>query len=175
MRGRVLVPTLVLAASAAACSEPVAPDGSPEQARAILSPSAVVASATGSAHTLSGGQLRAVTFNALKKGDGSVEGQFQINLLAADVRWKATVECLTIVGNRALFGGTITQASDPRVIPGTKSYFWVEDHGEGNDAVDIVSLAGVNETQQGLDDFCGLIQNLLPPRDVVHGNVQVRG
>lgn len=175
MQSMTIAAVSALAASVVACSEPLAPEDGLAVAAAVEAASAVVASATGSAHTLAGGQLRAVTFNARKKADGSVAGEFQINILALDVRWKADVECLTIVGNRALFGGTITHASDPRVIPGTKSYFWVEDHGEGGGAVDIVSLAGFNETQQGLDDFCGLIQNLLPPRDVLHGNVQVRG
>jgi hypothetical protein len=135
-----------------------------------------LAKAVGSAHTLSGGALRTAAFNAIEHADGSVSGNAQINVHALDVAWHTRIECLTVVGNRAFLGGTITGSSDEaRVRVGTKSYFWVEDNGEGDDAApDRVSVAGVNETPGGLADFCGLVQNLLPGRDVLHGNVQVR-
>jgi fermentation-respiration switch protein FrsA (DUF1100 family) len=132
--------------------------------------------ALGSAHTLSGGEMRTATFDAITHADGSVSGNAEINVHALGVAWHTSIECLTVVGNRAFLGGTVTESSDAtRVRVGTKSYFWVEDNGEGNDAPpDRVSVAGVNETPTGLADFCGLVQNLLPGRDVLHGNVQVR-
>ena len=134
------------------------------------------AAAMGSAHTLSGGEMRIATFDAITHADGSVSGNAEINVLALNVAWHTRIECLTVVGNRAFLGGTVTTSSDTtRVRVGTKSYFWVEDNGEGDGAPpDRVSVAGINETPEGLADFCGLVLNLLPGRDVLHGNVQVR-
>jgi hypothetical protein len=130
---------------------------------------------TGSAHRLSGGEQRTVTFSAVTMADGSVQGEAQINVGAIDAWWHTRIECLTVVGNRAFLGGTITAASDARIRLGTKSYFWVEDHGEGAGAApDRVSLAGANESPEGLADFCNLVQNLLPGSDVLRGNVQIR-
>lgn len=169
-------PLIVLAiAAVAACSKlPTAPSASPV-AGGELSAQGVTTSVVGSAHRLSGGQQRAVAFNAMVLPDGTVSGEAQINVRALDAWWHTQIECVTIVGNRAFLGGSITAASDARVTVGTKSYFWVEDHGEGANAPpDVVSLAGVNETQQGLDDFCNLVQNLLPGTDVLRGNVQIR-
>lgn len=165
--------------AAAACDQPPTAPTSDELRAAA--PAAVLngapdrRSATGSAHFLTGGEHRTVAFTAIRDADGSVHGQFQMNIHALDVFWHTEVECLTIVGNRAFIGGTVTSSSDARVRVGTKSYFWVEDHGQGADAPpDRVSLVSPNEDQQGLDDFCNLVQNLLPGRDVLRGNVQIR-
>ncbi|HET9372348.1 MAG TPA: hypothetical protein VFO19_18930 [Vicinamibacterales bacterium] len=152
-------------------------DAAPRAAGARLSaaPNAGAA-AIGSAHTLSGGEPRTAAFAAVGLPDGSVSGEAQINVHALNVAWHTRIECLTVVGNRAFMGGTITESTNEAVVrTGTKSYFWVEDNGEeGGAAPDRISVAGVNETPEGLADFCGLVQNLLPGRDVVHGNVQVR-
>ena len=151
-------------------------DASDLQAPPALQESAgVVASATGSVHTQTAGELRVTVFTANRLADGSVSGEFTVNILALGVRWRTAVECVTVVGNRAFLGGTIEDSSDPRIRVGTKSYFWVEDSGPGSGQPARVSLAGVNETQEGLDDFCGLIQNLLPGRDVLQGDVPVGG
>jgi len=135
----------------------------------------VVTSATGSAHTQTAGELRVTVFTANKLADGTVSGEFTIDILALDARWRTSVECLTVVGNRAFIGGTIVDTNHPIIQVGTKSYFWVDDAGPGSDQPDRVSLAGVNETQEGMDDFCGLVQNLLPGQDVLQGNVRVSG
>ncbi len=168
---------LASAAVASACEAPLdVEERFAPSPHATVAPTAVVAAANGSAHTLTGGQLRVVTFTARRKADGTADGHFNFNILALGIHFQASVECLTVVGRRAYFGGTITASDDARIRVGTKSYFWVEDNGEGEGAApDIVSLAGVNETQQGLDDFCNLVLNLLPPRTVLWGNVQVRG
>lgn len=156
------------------CEAPTQPEASfelePTVARAASSTPAV----TGSAHFLTGGQPRTVVINAVEHVDGSVSGTMQISIKAFDAWWHTDVECVTVAGDRAFLGGTITEASDARIQVGTKSYLWVEDHGEGSAASpDRVSIAGLNETQQGLDDFCGLVQNLLPGTDVLRGNVQI--
>lgn len=165
---------LATAFAVAGCEAPTQPASEPAFEQTLAAQGGVSASVTGSAHFLTGGEHRTVALSAVKHGDGSVSGSIQINIHAFDAWWHTDVECLTVVGNRAFLGGTITAASDSRIQVGTKSYMWVEDHGEGESAPpDRVSLAGLNETQQGLDDFCGLVQNLLPGRDVVRGNVQV--
>jgi hypothetical protein len=129
----------------------------------------------GSAHRLAGDQQRTATFSAITMPDGTIQGEAQLNVRASDVWWHTRLECLTVDGNRAYLGGTITAASDARVRIGSKSYFWVEDNGEGPGAPpDRVSISNPNETQQGLDDFCNLVQNLLPGSDVLRGNVQIR-
>jgi len=167
---RIHLRTIMAAALAVAgCSD--APDISSPLAAHLGA--GVVASATGSAHTQTGGELRVTVFSANQLADGSVSGEFTINILAIDARWRTRVECLTVVGNRAFIGGTIVDTSHPVIRVGTKSYFWVDDSGPGSDQPDRVSLAGVNETQEGMDDFCGLIQNLLPGRDVLQGDVRV--
>ena len=169
---------LAAAISAAACSQnlPTAPGNPPAPAASTSVTGGAGPVVTGSAHTLSaGGELRAVAFNAVALPDGSASGEAQINVQSIDAWWHTRIECLAVVGNRAFLGGTIAEASDARIRVGTKSYFWVEDHGEGAGApADRVSLAGVNETPEGLEDFCGLVQNLLPGLDVLRGNVQIR-
>lgn len=174
---RVLV-VLAAAAMAAACSEsfPTAPAPPPAgDGAAGTSVQGAGPKVVGSAHTISGGEHRVTTFSAVTLPDGSVSGEAQINAMSVDAWWHTRIECLAIVGNRAFLGGTITAASDARIQLGSKSYFWVEDHGEGGGAPpDRVSIAGVNETPQGLADFCGLVQNLLPGLDVLRGNVQIR-
>jgi hypothetical protein len=172
---------LIVAAAAfsvAACSQnlPTAPGNPPAPAASSSVTGGAGPVVTGSAHTVSaGGDPRVVAFNAVGLPDGSASGEAQINVRSIDAWWHTRIECLAVVGNRAFLGGTITAVSDARIRVGTKSYFWVEDHGEGAGAPpDRVSLAGVNETPEGLADFCGLIQNLLPGLDVLRGNVQIR-
>lgn len=164
-----LLPTL----AAMACETPAGP--MPEGPAATLS-AGVVASATGSGITLAGGEIRVASFSVIKRADGRVSGQFQIDVKVLGVSWHTNVECLTVVGNMAFLGGTVTRSSGPPVTVGSKSYFWVRDNGTGqNDTADEISVANLNETQQGLDDFCNLVQNQLPARTVVQGNVHVRG
>jgi hypothetical protein len=60
------------------------------------------------------------------------------------------------------------------VIPGTVSYFWMVDNGEGAGApADIVSVARINDVDESLVEFCTEGPTILPPREIVHGNVQV--
>lgn len=176
MRAPLVVSCLLVAFAATACDTPTetAAFAGPQDAiapRFADGGSRVVAAATGSAHFETAGAIRNVTFSATRRADGSVEGEAEIVIHGLDAFWHIRVECVTVVDNRAFLGGTITSASDDRLRIGAKSYFWVEDHGRAGDRV---SIAGFNETPEGLADFCELRQNLLRGTDVLQGDVTVR-
>lgn len=139
-----------------------------------VSGSGVVQSATGSGHYTAGDQIRTFAFSAIRRADGSVTGEYQINVHASDLFFHVTVTCMSVVGNTAWVAGVIDKASGPPVIEGTVSYFYAEDGGEGSDAVDIVSVARINDRPEAAQEFCTQRPKLLPPRVVEHGNVQVR-
>jgi hypothetical protein len=134
----------------------------------------VVQSATGSGHYTTGGEIRTLAFSAVKRADGSVSGEYQINVHASDLFFHVTVTCMDVVGNTAWIAGIIDKASGPPVVEGTVSYFYAIDGGEGPDAVDIVSVARINDRPESAQEFCTQHPMVLPPRTVEKGNVQVR-
>jgi hypothetical protein len=134
----------------------------------------VVESATGSGHYISGDQIRTFAFSAVRRADGSVSGEYQINVHASDLFFHVTVTCMDVVGNTAWVAGIIDKASGPPVVEGTVSYFYAIDGGEGADAVDVVSVARINDRPEAAQEFCTEHPTVLPPRTIVHGNVQVR-
>ena len=154
-----------------AATDPVQPEAE-RAASETADASAVVASATGSGHVESAGEPRTFTFSAVRQGDGSVQGESQLVIHAFDAYWHTRIECLTVVGNRAFMGGTITTASGAPIVEGTKSFFWVEDNGD--DGTDRISIAAFNADQDALDEFCALDNNPLPGADILEGNVTVR-
>jgi hypothetical protein len=133
----------------------------------------VVQSATGSGHYTTGGEIRTFAFSAVRNADGSVKGEYQINVHASDLFFHVTVTCMDVVGNTAFVAGIIDKASGPPIIEGTVSYFYTTDGGEGPDAVDIVSVARINDRPEAAEEFCTTHPRLLPPRIVEKGNVQV--
>jgi hypothetical protein len=134
----------------------------------------IVESATGSGHYTAGDQIRTFAFSAVKGTDGSVNGEYHINVHASDLFFHVTVTCMDVVGNSAWVAGIIDKASGPPVIEGTVSYFYTTDGGEGSDAVDIVSVARINDRPESAQEFCTQHPTVLPPRVVEKGNVQVR-
>ena len=168
-----LVTLLALAAVPACADGPLVADGAPPPRLDAVGGGPT--SATGSGHYFSGGEIRTLAFSAVRHDDGAVSGEYQLNVHALDAVIHVRVECLLVVGNRARLGGTVVRSTAPAVREGLKSYFWVVDNGEGADALpDIVSTAGFNEDQEGLDEFCHDGPTILPPHNVIHGNVQVR-
>jgi hypothetical protein len=139
-----------------------------------LDDAGVVQSANGSGHFTSGGEIRTFAFNAKKRADGSVTGQYQINAHASGIFFHVSVTCMDVVDNTAFIAGIITQASGAPVVEGTVSYFYARDAGEGPDAADIVSVARINDVAGADQEFCATHPLLLPPRAVEQGNVQVR-
>jgi hypothetical protein len=128
-------------------------------------------SATGSGHSLSAGELRSFSFGASQLGDGTVNGQAQINARSLDAFAHIAIDCLQVVGNVAHMSGTVVHTSDPTVfLPNEYVHFAVQDNGEGgNDPPDRVSGIPVDEPFR-----CDA--SAPPPltRVVTRGNVQVR-
>lgn len=151
-------------------------DARPSVAEGPPAGAAVVMSATGSGHYTAGDQIRTFAFGAVRRADGSVSGEYHINVHASDLFFHVTVTCMAVDGNTAWVAGIIDKASGPPVIEGTVSYFYATDGGEGGgpDAVDIVSVARINDRPESAEEFCTLRPRVLPPRVVEKGNVQVR-
>ena len=135
----------------------------------------VIASATGSGHYTSGGELRTFAFSATKQADGSVSGEYQIiSRAGGGVIFHVDVTCMSVVGNQAWVAGIITRADDPVIRVGSVSYFRAIDNGEGGGPPDQVTPARINDPAGEDIRFCTERPTGLPLRTVEHGNVQVR-
>src|SRR5687767_14324574 len=85
------------------------------QAGPAMADEGVVASATGSGHFTSGGELRTFAVAAVKRADGSVSGEYQVRSRAgAGAVFHVGVTCMSVVGNQAWVAGIIEQSDDPR-------------------------------------------------------------
>ncbi|HSJ32869.1 MAG TPA: hypothetical protein VK933_15620 [Longimicrobiales bacterium] len=175
--------TLALGLGLASCdtptmADPVAADPRPGAIAATHLPdAAVVAKASGTAFRfplLPDGTRTTVrvTFNAIRRADGSADGFFSYH--QGGVELEVAVTCMTVVeGNRAWIAGVITESTIGFL--GHVSYFYTFDN--GNAGEDIISLLRV-ETQPGLGEaqrFCDELPTVLAPRAVERGNVSVRG
>ena len=175
---RHLVGLLVACAGVAAC------DVAPSPTRALAPGAAsrsqgIVASAVGSAHYMSGGELRTMGFSAVANEDGTASGEYQVNIHATDRYFHVTVTCMAVRNDTAWVAGTIDHTNHPAVIPGRVSYFWTTDKGEGQSTTpDEMSTARINDALGQDQVFCGLKPSEqfsgLPGNPLVHGNVQVR-
>jgi hypothetical protein len=136
----------------------------------------VVASASGAAHREAGGLPVLLNFSARLHADGSASGSYYYHAVTDHTWIHVNVTCMTIVdGNRAFIAGVIRDSSIP-VLIGTISYFYTRDNGEGADAdPDEVSLVRANDVAGADEEFCTELPTVLPNREVLHGNVQVRG
>ena len=175
---RHLVRFLALCAALTACdpassvTTPLAPD-TPSLSRAV------VASATGSAHYFSGGELRTMAFSAVAKEDGTASGEYQVNIHAIDRYFHVSVTCMVVRNDTAWVAGIIDRTNHPVIVPGSVSYFWTVDNGEQSGTPDKMSTARINDAAGEDRRFCGLTPDEqfsgLPGNVLVHGNVQVRG
>ena len=131
----------------------------------------VVALATGSGHQLAGpdNELRTFAFTAVKRADGYVTGEFQMDNRSRDVRAHGTVTCLSVDGNLAWVGVVIdwVRADGATSIePGQARGWLVVDNDEG-------SAAGPDEIS-GLRQFDNCEDRPgLSTSPVVAGNIQV--
>ena len=171
-----LVGVALLAGTLAACDDPAGPAPAPN---ASAGPAVdgvdhpVVVS--GSGHIEAGDGLRNFTFHAVRHPDGSASGSYRIARTDLGTSFTVDVTCLTVVGNQAWLAGRIASADGGGVLPGTISYFYAIDNGEGSDApADIVSLARINDREGEDLLFCAELPTGLPPRNVQLGNVQIR-
>ena len=144
-----------------------------------LSVSAGPATATGSGHFTSGGELRSFALSAVGRDDGSASGEYQIVIHAIDRFLHVGVTCMVVRNDTAWVAGIITKTNHPAIIEGTVSYFWAVDGGEGEGAVDKVSIARINDRLGEDRRFCSLTPDEafsgLPGRVVEKGNVQISG
>ena len=80
------------------------------------------------------------------------------------------MNCLNVVGNYAIVSGSVTQSSDPELVPvGSEAIFAVVDAGEGR-ARDFASIANFYAVGTGADCTVPSEFDLVP----VNGNFRVR-
>jgi hypothetical protein len=178
-RSILAVATFVLAAGCESSSEPIAPSSALESAANIVPASAVAATATGSGHYMSGGELRTFAFSAVGREDGSASGQYEIVIHAIDRFLHVDVTCMVVRNDTAWVAGIIDRTNHPAIIEGSVSYFWAVDNGEGAGVVEKVSTARINDRVGEDQRFCSLTPDEafsgLPGNVILHGNVQVQG
>lgn len=127
---------LPLVLLAVGCSDaPTAPDDvSPQFARSANAP---VHKASGGGHldiSLFGDlPNEQYGFTASVDANGNAKGQVHADFSLPDVTFHGSVECLSVQGNEAWIGISVTQATGI-YAPGTRLVFKVRDNGQGVDA-----------------------------------------
>lgn len=125
---------------------------------------------TGNGQLSVGGELRTFAFTAVRHGDGTVSGEYQLINRAASTKIHADITCLSIVGNRAWIGVVATPSSD---VPG-ETAFRVEDNGEGSNApADGLSLAFVGGGPGFAAFYCAARPAAPDLNPIEGGNIQV--
>jgi hypothetical protein len=90
----------------------------------------IIASATGSGHTIVVGQRRTFSFEARLGADGVAIGVAQVDNRAVNEMFQLSVDCLKVVGTVAIVSGVISRHTDVHAI-GLTGIFAVQDSGEG--------------------------------------------
>lgn len=136
----------------------------------------VTARAVGAAHREAEGKPVILNFSAMKRANGTVSGSYYYQSVFNHVSIHVDVTCMTVAeGNKAWIAGIITDSSIDALV-GTVSYFYTFDNGEGAGAQpDIVSLVRANDVAGEDEVFCRDLPTGLPAREVVNGNVNVKG
>lgn len=175
---------VAFAAGVAACDSPSAPGAAegpgldPDGSSAGSSESPIVARATGSAQRNALGAPVILNFSAIKRADGTVDGEYYFRAIGTDPdQWlRVKVTCMTVVdGNRAWIGGITVAAFLPQLV-GRVSYFYTFDNGEGANAdADVVSLVRANDVAGADQEFCTTLPTVLPGVETLRGNVNVTG
>lgn len=91
----------------------------------------------GGGTTEEGGQKSTFVFNAIQLKDGTVNGHLVYQFRGGDTSFRMDIDCLNIVGNRAVLSGVVTKVSGnppPYVFVGAPAVFQVVDNGEGGSA-----------------------------------------
>lgn len=114
----------------------------------------------------SGGALNTVGFSARIDTGGAVRGEAQFQLRGQGLRLHVVVDCLSVLGNEAWIGGIVLTSSDPTLV-GTHVTWRVQDHREGDGAVDQLSLP-----VPGAASDC-VPQPELPLLPLAEGDIQV--
>ena len=122
-------------------------------------------------------EVRTLAFNARKAENGDISGHFEYQqvFLGNTFKFRGTLTCLTVIGNRAWLGALILDATNPARI--SQFAWWqVTDNGEGdNDAADLGGLVGLG-TEARNEAYCATHPDDIPavgPYPIT-GNVQIR-
>lgn len=128
----------------------------------------VIQSVIGNGHLDDGEVERTVTFNILKKADGTVEGWYHaLRQGPGGAHIRVRVQCLHVAGNEAWATGRVVAAVNPDNIGRPYSLRFI-DNGEG---------AGAAPDQIGtarFQDYDCLTEPEIPLREITTGNLQVR-
>lgn len=127
----------------------------------------IVSFANGSGKFRSDGNLVNFSFSAIQDGDGTTHGQVEAFATGTGLRIQVDVTCLNVVGNIATIGGKVKNSTFLR--EGQPLVFTVQDNGEGNNAVDLMTV--FEPRAEEID--CGVMaaRDLVP---IEAGNIQVR-
>jgi hypothetical protein len=127
---------------------------------------------------------RQFSFSAHRRSDGSVNGSATLinpafsgnSSSPAPYQLHVDIQCLRIVGNIAIFGGTTKRTNDPNLVDAV--YFSVQDNGEPGRGVDRISRVFFfddDPATTGNPQLCQLTGPTdFPLENIVAGNVQVR-
>jgi hypothetical protein len=169
---------LVAAVALTACEPPTGPAGSttPQVRANNAGGNGVVASATGGVQRFRGEDLWVLGYNATKRADGTVTGNYHVDRQDLGIVFDVDVTCMSVVGNTAWIAGIIRKVRGPLVQEGTVSYFYVIDNGEGGNAPpDIASSIRVNDAAGQDLAFCTDRPLLLASGPIDLGDLQVKG
>lgn len=135
----------------------------------------VSAAATGSGHLIqANGELRKFTFAAIRHGNGSISGQFNLVAGNADLVAHGTVTCMTVIGNQAWIGGTLDRNSIG--APFTHGWWRAVDNA-GSNAPDEISVLVVANNPAGnlAQAFCDNAPVAFPPlNQIAQGGINIR-
>lgn len=120
--------------------------------------------------------LREFGFTARLKSDGNADGWFDFRDVEDGVPFTAggEVTCLTVIGNDAWIGATITKSNEPTFV-GLGGWWHVTDNGQGaGSPPDITTFLGVGSLE-ATAAFCADHPPYRFPFPIDGGDIQVRG
>lgn len=119
------------------------------------------------------GSHRTFSFVVVELPDGGIRGEAQWITFAGDVA-HINLNCVTLVGNQAIIGGTVTSSTNPDLI-GASTAFAIQDN---PDIISLLSFDDVGVTCANLldlynePDISGLFNEIGIP--IQQGNVVIR-
>ena len=127
-----------------------------------------------------GDALTTFAFSALRREDGSTSGQWEYHFRAAGFAMHGTVSCLSVTGNAAWVGGTISKVLSPdpadQALVGVEMWWRSRDNGQGA-AAPPDSTTGLGFAFAGstitAESWCRDQPQLLVLREVAAGNIRI--
>lgn len=127
---------------------------------------------------------RQFSFSARRSNNGTVTGRAIVHNAAftgengkSKYQAQFDITCMKVVGNIAIFGGTIRRTNDPSIIDA--AYFSVQDNGEpgkNRDKISLVYFFDNDPTTTGDPALCEQVQPTdFPLETIESGNISVRG